>query len=101
LDTQRDLSVSHLRVEIDVRFGSWSCKNALAVALTPRAVGDVAVRGNSFGVWPFLSGDTSDQDFSRPGAGLQQQTHAFRRDHALTAAISGLVPMMFMTRVIL
>jgi hypothetical protein len=49
----------------------------------------------------FLSGDSSDQDFSRPGAGLQEQTQHFGGDYALIAAISGLVPMMFMTRVIL
>ena len=29
-----------------VGFGSWSCKNALAVALTPRDFGDDAVRGD-------------------------------------------------------
>jgi hypothetical protein len=28
-----------------VSLGSWSCKNALSVALTPRDFGDVAVRG--------------------------------------------------------
>jgi hypothetical protein len=47
----------------------------------------------------FLSGDISDQYFSRPGAGLQEQTHAFGGNYALVAAISGFVPMMFMTRV--
>jgi hypothetical protein len=30
----------------DVRNGSWSCKNVLAVALTPRDIGDVAVCGH-------------------------------------------------------
>jgi hypothetical protein len=30
----------------DVAFGSWSCKNGLAVALTPRDIGDVAERGH-------------------------------------------------------
>jgi hypothetical protein len=46
--------IGHLcRIASHVGNGSWSCKNALAVALTPRAVGDVALRGNSFGVWPF------------------------------------------------
>jgi hypothetical protein len=31
---------------VNVRNGSWSCKNGLAVALTPRDIGDVAVRGH-------------------------------------------------------
>jgi hypothetical protein len=39
-----------------VRVGSWSCKNALAIASTPRDVGDVAARGHfrrlvDFSVW--------------------------------------------------
>jgi hypothetical protein len=40
----------------EVRSGSWSCKNALAIASTPRDVGDVAARGHfwhlvDFSVW--------------------------------------------------
>ncbi len=34
------------RSAAEVAYGSWSCKNALALALTPRDFGDVAVRGN-------------------------------------------------------
>jgi hypothetical protein len=44
-----------------------------APSATSRCVAILSVFGR------FLSGDTSDQDFSRPGAGLQQQTHAFRQ----------------------
>jgi hypothetical protein len=33
----------------DVRFGSWLCKNVLAVALTPRDFGRVAVPGHFSG----------------------------------------------------
>jgi hypothetical protein len=58
----------------EVCIGSWSCKNALAVALTPStALG-----------W-FCNSPRTDVGGS----------------YALIAAISGLVPMMFMTRVIL
>jgi hypothetical protein len=40
----------------DSCFGSWSCKNALAIASTPRDDGDVAARGHfrrlvDFSVW--------------------------------------------------
>jgi hypothetical protein len=57
----------------DVREGSWSCKNALAVALTRRPP------------WRFCNSPRTDVGGS----------------YALIAAISGLVPMMFMTRVML
>jgi hypothetical protein len=44
------------RSEPHVRYGSWSCKTALAVALTPRDIGDMAVRCHfrrlvDFSVW--------------------------------------------------
>ena len=61
------------RTSPEVREGSLSCKNALAVALTPSAV--LAV--------------------------LQQPTDGLGGSYALIAATSGLVPMMFRTRVIL
>jgi hypothetical protein len=56
-----------------------------------------------FGVWLiFLSGSASDPDFSRPGRFCNSgRTYVGGGDYALIAAISGLVPMMFMTRVIL
>jgi hypothetical protein len=64
------------------RFWSWSCKNALAVALTPRAFGGVTVR-----------------DFSLPGAVCNSRRTHVGCDYALVTANSGLVPMMFRTRV--
>jgi hypothetical protein len=41
---------------VDVRYGSWSCENALAEALTSRDFGEVAVFGHlaecgGFSVW--------------------------------------------------
>jgi hypothetical protein len=77
--------------------GSWSCKNGLAVALTPRDIGDVAVRGHFRRLVDFLS----DPDFSRPGRFYNSGRMYVGGDYALIAAISGLMPMMFMTRVIL
>ena len=84
----------------NVRLGSWSCKNALAIASTPRDVGGVAVRGHFSGVWRlFLSGSASDADFSRPGRFCNSGRTHVGGDYALIAAMSGWTPMMFMTRV--
>ena len=67
----------------DFRYGSWSCKNALAAALTSRD----------------SAGSASDQDFSHPERFCKGRRTGVGGGYALIAAISGLVPMMFMTRV--
>ena len=67
------------------RLGAWPCRLWVLVVQkrfggcidAPSATSRCVVILSVFG--RFLSGDTSDQDFSRPGAGLQQQTHAFRQ----------------------
>jgi len=80
------------------RFGSWSCKNAVAEALAPWDFGDVAVHDHIRDLTVFRTGSAADKDSSHLGR--------FRNDrllrvggYALIAAISGLVPMMFMARV--
>ena len=46
--------------------GSWSCKNALAEALTPRDIGDVAVRGHFLDLAAFPTVDAADADCGDP-----------------------------------
>ena len=49
------------------RYGSWSCKNALAEALTCHDVGEVAMHGLFSDVASFPTGGAADADSSRPG----------------------------------
>jgi hypothetical protein len=51
----------------DGSFGSWSCKNALAEALTCHDVGEVAMHGLFSDVASFPTGGAADADSSRPG----------------------------------
>jgi hypothetical protein len=78
------------------------CENALAVALRPRDFGDVAVRGHfsAFGAVFCLEALLIGVSAVLGGVCNSRRTHV-GEDYALIAAISGLVPMMFMTRVIL
>jgi hypothetical protein len=62
---------------------------------------DVAVRGHIPAFGGFVPGSASDQDFSHPERFCKSRRTGVGGDYALIAAISGLVPMMFMTRVIL
>jgi hypothetical protein len=45
-DNNRRVSAARRCSATHVGLGSWSCKNVLAVALTPRDIGDVAVCGH-------------------------------------------------------
>lgn len=47
--------------------GPWSCKNALAEALTCHDVGEVAMHGLFPDVASFPTGGAADADPSRPG----------------------------------
>jgi hypothetical protein len=89
-------------MEIDSRCPKWvlvvqkrfgGCIDAPSA--TSRCVVILSVFGR------FLSGDTSDQDSTALGRVCNSRRTHFGSDYALIAAISGLVPMMFMTRVIL
>jgi hypothetical protein len=66
-------------LDVEVRDGSWSCKNALAEALTPREVGDVTARGH-FSAFGGLSVPEAVLIRDPPSwAGLQHQTNTCRR----------------------
>jgi hypothetical protein len=81
-----------------VRSGSWSCKNAVAEALTRWDFGDVAVHGHFRNLTVFRTGSAADKDSSHLGWFCNDRLLR-AGGYALIAAMSGLVPMMFMTRV--
>jgi hypothetical protein len=57
------------------------------------------VRGHFSSFGGFSIGKASDQDFSRPGRFCNSRWTYVGGDYALIVAMSGLVPVMFMTRV--
>ena len=83
----------------DFRLGSWSCKNALAEALTCRDLGKVAMHGHFPDVAAFPTVGAADADSSRPGRLSNSGQPHVGGDYALIAAMSGWTPMMFLTRV--
>jgi hypothetical protein len=90
--------VSPRRAPFDLRDGSWSCKNAVAEALTPWGFGDVAVHGHFRNLTVFRTESAADKDSSHLGWFCNDRLLR-AGGYALIAAMSGLVPMMFMTRV--
>src|SRR2546430_5268676 len=62
-----------------VGFGSWSCENALAEALTRRDFGEVAMLGHFAGLGAFLSWKCSCCGFQPSWAALRQGTSACLR----------------------
>jgi hypothetical protein len=87
-----------LFAELHVGFGSWLCKNALAIALTLGNVGDIAARGHFRRLVVFLLEALLMRTPTVLGNSATADGRMWRR-LCLIAAISGLVPMMFMTRV--
>src|SRR5690242_17290803 len=81
------------RRRLNGTFGSWSCENALAEALTPRHFGAVVILPS------LLSGSAPDAGFKPFWAALRQVRAHICDDYALIAARSGGIPMIFMTRV--
>ena len=81
----------------NVRFGSWSCKNAVAEALTAWDFGDVAVHDHFSDLTVIRTGSAADRDFSHLGRFCNDRLPRVG-GYALIAAMRGLVPMMFMTR---
>ena len=104
LSTAEELNHDHPTPDVsprrsERRFGPWSCKNALAEALTCRDLGEVAVHGHFPDVAAFPTAGAADADFSGPGRLSNSGQPHVGGDYALIAAMSGWTPMMFMTRV--
>jgi hypothetical protein len=77
----------------------WSCENALAEALTRRDFGEVAAMVILPSLGFFLPEVLLMPDAGPSRALLQQAQKSICDGYALIAAMSGWMPMMFMTRV--